>query len=151
MDRSGSVAIEAALAFALFLLPLLLAMSDYAIVLQKQEQLERALRGVMFYAYEGTAAAADDTGLLTAAQGGFGPGGTSLTMAVPQLAYYCITPPNGSLVNGSAATASTECPDGERLATYLTVSLVTNVALPFTVPLLKSVLSLSRTATIRVN
>ncbi len=150
-DRSGTVAIEAALAFALFLVPLLLAMSDYAIVLQNEENLERALRGLIFYAYEGTANAADNNGLLTAAQDGFGPGSTSLTMVTPQVSYYCITPPGGSILNGSSATASTECPEGQQLATYLTVSLSTTVTLPIAIPSLTSPLPLSRTATIRVN
>ena len=145
------MAIEAALAFALFLVPLLLAMSDYAIVLQGQENLEQALRGVLFYAYQGPASAADDAGLLTAAQDGFGPGGTSVALATPQLGYYCITPPGGSILNGTPATASTACPQGQQLATYLTVSVSTTVALPIAIPSLASPLPLSRTATIRVN
>ena len=149
--RGGSVAVETALVVSLFLLPLLLGMWDFAIVLQAGARLDQALEGAVFYAYASAANAQDNAGLTTAANNAFGSGAPALTVGTPQTSYYCITPPGGSRLNGSAAGASTQCGSGQVLAAYLSLSFSTTVALPVAVPWLGGSVPLSTSAIVRVN
>src|SRR6185437_2916861 len=70
MNRRGSVAVEAALALGLVLVPLLLALSDLGLALSVQMRLERANQAALFYAW-GTSGASVAS-IKSAASAGYG-------------------------------------------------------------------------------
>jgi Flp pilus assembly protein TadG len=150
-DLRGAVAVESALTFSLLLLPLFLGGADVAMLMGTQLRLQAAVRNAVFYAYASSSNATDATAIENAATAGYGSGGPTLTVATPSYAYYCIAPTGTEATGTAESSSSANCPSGQSLATWLTVSVSATVALPFTVAPFAASMPLSAGATVRVN
>lgn len=146
MNRRGSVAVEAALAMGLVLVPLLLALADLGIALSAQMRLERANQAALFYAWGNSGASVSS--IQTAASAGYGARDPSFTATASE-ACYCISP-TGTRSSGTAVACSGSCSAGEQVATWLTVQSSTSVALPAPLPGHGSTLSMSAGSIARV-
>ena len=150
-DRRGVIAVETALTFSLFFLPLFLGGADVAVLMGTQLQLQAAVRNEIFYAYSSSSNATNTAGIEAAATVAYGTGGPTLSVATPTYAYYCIAP-NGTEATGAAeSSSSVTCPNGETLATWLTVSVSATASLPVSIAPFSATMPLSASATVRVN
>lgn len=150
-DRRGVIAVETALTFSLFFIPLFLGGADVAVLMATQVQLQAAVRNELFYAYSSSSNAMDTAGIEAAATAAYGTGGPTLSVATPTYAYYCIAP-NGTEATGTAeSSSSATCPSGESLATWLTVSVSATVSLPVSTAPFSNTVPLGASATVRVN
>jgi hypothetical protein len=146
MNRRGSVAVEAALALGLVLVPLLLALSDLGLALSVQMRLERANQAALFYAW-GTSGASVAS-IKSAASAGYGISDPSFAAAASE-ACYCISP-TGTRLSGTAVACTASCASGQQIATWLTVAASASVALPVPLPGYGSSIALSSGSTARV-
>ena len=146
MNRRGSVAVEAALALGLVLVPLLLALADLGLALSVQMRLERANQAALFYAWGNSGASV--AAIKSAASAGYGVSDPSFAATASE-ACYCITQ-TGTRSSGTAVACTGSCASGQQVATWLTVQSSTSVALPVPLPGYGSSLSLSSGSTARV-
>lgn len=146
MNRRGSVAVEAALALGIVLVPLLLALSDLGLGLSVQMRLEWANQAALFYAWGNSGASI--ASIQSAASAGYGVSDSSFSATASE-ACYCITP-TGTRLSGTAVACTGSCASGEQVATWLTVQSSTSVALPVPLPGYGSSLALSSASTARV-
>lgn len=146
MNRRGSVAVEAALAMGLVLVPLLLALADLGLALSVQMRLERANQAALFYAWGNSGASV--ASIKSAASAGYGVSDPSFSATASE-ACYCITP-TGTRSSGTAVACTGSCSAGEQVATWLTVQSSTSVVLPAPLPGYGSNLSVSSAGTARV-
>lgn len=149
-DRRGVVAVETALVFGLFFVPLFLGGADAAMLMKTEVQLEGAVRSAVFFAYSSSANANDAAGVENAARVGYGSGGPALSVAAPMYAYYCITP-TGTEASGTAvASATVSCPSGQSVGTWISISVTAEVTLPVSIAPFPASVPLSAGATVRV-
>jgi Flp pilus assembly protein TadG len=144
-DRQGVASIEAAFAIGFLLIPLSLGMIDIASELNEAARLDRALQSATFYAYANPGVFTT-LGAQSAAQAAYG--GSSPTLAV-SASTSCICVSSGYIPTGTALACLGLCPLGQKMATYLTISLTSTLPLPVAVPWLASSGQFSVQGTIR--
>ena len=144
-DRRAVASVEAALALALVLLPLLLGLFDLGTALTTRVRLDRAVQAGLFYAW-GTSGAGT-AAIAQAAVAGYGGGKPTLT-ASAGMACYCLAP-TGTRASGTAVACTDSCPSGEVLGVWLTLTATAPVVLPFPLPGVASPLTLAATSTVR--
>jgi len=145
-DNRAAVSVEAALALGLVMVPLLVALVDFGFALTVRMHLDRAVQAGLFYAWGTTGASV--SAIQSASVAGYGAHSPTATAAATE-ACYCINPA-GTRAGGTVASCTATCGSGLQLATWLTVQATATVALPAPLPLVGSALSLSSTATARV-
>ena len=130
-DQSAVISIELALLAGLVLLPLTLGAVDAGELIVARARLDQALHAALFYAYSNANAKVAD--VVTAAQAGYGTGGTPTVSAV--IAQYCIAPATGYPQGATPSQPSNgSCQNTAQVVeTYLTVTASASVTLPFTV------------------
>jgi Flp pilus assembly pilin Flp len=144
-DRRGVAAIEAALAIGFLLIPLCLGMIDIATELNEAARLDRALQSATFYVWANPGSFTT-AGVQSAAQVGYGAAAPPLAVAT-STACSCVS--SGYAPSGSAILCLGLCPLGQKMATYLTISLTSTLALPVPLAPLASTAGFSVQGTIR--
>lgn len=145
-DRRGVVSVEAALALALVVLPLLFGMFDLGSALTTRLRVDRALQAGLFGAWG--IAGASTTQVAQAAVAGAGTGSPAVS-ATAAIACYCLSPT--ATVQGASAVACTAtCPAGDVLGDWLSLTTSAPASLAFPIPGLAAALPLSATATVRI-
>ncbi len=148
-DTRAVVSVEAALALALVMLPLLLGLFDLGTALTVRLRVDRAVQAGLFGAWGVAGASAGQ--IAQAAQAGGGSGSPAVS-ASASLACYCL-PPTGTLQDASPVECDDdegECPSGQVLGDWATVTARASVSLPFPLPWVSSPLQLGATGTARV-
>jgi Flp pilus assembly protein TadG len=148
-DRSGVAGIEAALAMALLLVPMVLGATDAGVILYTWGKVTRAEQAGMLSAWGSVASA---TTMQTAALAAYGPASVTPTIHA-SIACYCL--PSATTYNRgstSAVACTATCASGNTLTQFATVSVSTTVTLPMPAPLLgfASPFPVATTATVRL-
>lgn len=145
--RRGAVAVEAALAITLVLVPLCLGAADLGVVFTTQARLDQAMQAAVFAAW-GNAAGASPSVLQAVVTQAYGAAPPSLAMTTPSLACVCLTIASGQETS-TPTNCGASCASGQA-AVYLSLSLSTAVTLPVPLPALPPAIALSSGGTVRV-
>jgi Flp pilus assembly protein TadG len=145
--RRGSVAVESALTITLVLLPLCLGAADLGVVFATQARLDAATEATVLAAW-GNSAAASPATLQAVATQAYGAAPPALSVPTPTLVCVCLTVANGQ-ESATPANCGGTCASGQ-IASYLSLSLSTQVSLPVPIPALPSVVTLSSGGTVRI-
>lgn len=145
------IAVETALVFSLFFVPLLLGSADAAMLMKTEVQLEGAVRSAVFFAYSSSPNATDRAGVANAARVGYGSGGPALSVAAPTYAYYCILPTGTEASGTPVASAAASCPSGQSVGTWISVSVTADVSLPVSIAPFPASVPLRAGATVRIS
>ncbi len=146
-NRRASVAVEAAIVFSVFLVPLICGLAGAGQAIALHVRLDRALHAAMFYVW--ATPGASTASVQNAAQAGFGP--DTLTGNTATSACYCMAPDGTRASAGAAVTCSTVCSSGLVLATFITTTVSATVALVLPMPSVVSPWTLASSSTIRSN
>jgi Flp pilus assembly protein TadG len=147
-DRRGVVAIEAAIALALVVVPTVLTLFDLGGVLETRLRVDRALQAGMFAAWAISGATAGQITQAAAAGAGNTSAGPSVS-ATASFSYLCLAP-TGTYGSGSPASAGTACPSGQVLGEWVTIATSAAVSLPFPLPGVASPMTLTATGRTRI-
>ncbi len=147
-DRRGVVAIEAAIALALVVVPTVLALFDLGGLLETRLRVDRALQAGMFAAWAISGASASQiTGAAVAGAGNAN--GSPTVSATASFTYLCLAP-TGTYASGSAAASGTACPSGQVLGEWAAITASAAVTLAFPLPGVASPMTLTATGLTRV-
>ncbi len=142
------MSVEAALALALVVLPLLLGLFDLGTALTVRLRVDRALQAGLFGAWGVSGASSSQ--IASAAVAGAGSGSPAVTAAA-SVACYCL-PPTGTVQGASPTDCDddTPCPAGQVLGDWASVTASASVTLPVPLPGVASPLVLSASGTARI-
>ncbi|MDE2580749.1 MAG: pilus assembly protein [Rhodospirillales bacterium] len=146
LDRRGAASIEAALALALVVLPMLLGLFDLGTALTLRLRVDRALQAGMFaaWALSGPSAAQ----IVPAAVAGGGSFGPAISA---QVGFSCdCLPATGTLAQATPVACTDACPSDQVAGEWMSLTTRGSASLPFPLPGLVSPLVLSATATVRM-
>ncbi len=147
-DRRGVVAIEAAIALALLVVPTVLTLFDLGGLLETRLRVDRALQAGMFAAWAISGASTSQiTGAAVAGAGNAN--GSPTVSATASFSYLCLAP-TGTYASGSAAAAGTACPSGQVLGEWAAITTSAAVTLAFPLPGIASPMTLTATGLTRV-
>lgn len=143
---AANVAVEAALVFAIVLVPLITGVLDFGALLFTRARLDQAVNAGLYYSW-GDPAAVSPLTLQAAALVAYGPG-TPWPVITASVACYCVNP-LAPAPGSSPVFCLAGCPSNQVIAQYVSLSASASVPLPVPLPGIASPFPLAVAATVR--
>lgn len=143
---AANVAVEAALVFAIVLVPLITGALDFGTLLFDRARLDQAVDGGLYYSW-GDPAAISPLTLQAAALAAYGPG-LPLPVITASVACYCVNP-LAPAPGSNPVFCLAGCPSNQVIAQYVSLTASAWVPLPVPLPGIASPFPLTVAATVR--
>jgi len=138
----GSVAVETALVVAVFLVPMMLCLWDFARIYQGQAHVDEALQDAMTYVMN-SGSNASSSGARTAAQAA---NGSSISVST-STACYCVSTSTTVPTMPTSVSCSSSCTGSTVLQQFMSIVTTDQVTIPFPVSWIKLTSPLTVTST----